>query len=331
MDVRLSAEEWASTEIVLVDREGKPVSGAEVTIQLGGPFTWSRETSDAQGRCIVKSPPNQGFSMSIHREGFLPTRLGTRGSSEGPPKSLTVPLYAAIDGRVVDEAGKPLAGIKVGRLIAPNYDGGLDKPSDYLEVFPPAGSTKPAITDSLGRFQVAPRINLDNRTGKFKIWPMAVCFADADLRRVYFLRVDVEAPRQPYEIVLRPARHVRIPVEHVVPAASSALETWWELNQQTAADKPDQGLFVMQGLVQQNRSSQESPSIDWIDAYWPEGTYRIQVNSAEREPREGAEQTSTLIVVPPGDGPLVLPPIRMKVLPVRGLVGKPAPKSTPGI
>ena len=175
LDVRLSAEEWPPTEILLVDRDGKPVEGAELTIQMGGPFTWSRETSDAQGRCVVKSPPTQGFAMAIRRDGFLPTRLGTGGTSDGPPKTLTVTLHAAIQGRVVDDAGLPLSGIRVGRLIAPNYSAGLDKPSDHLEVLAPAGSTEPAITDSLGRFQVAPRINLDNRTGKYKFWPMAVC------------------------------------------------------------------------------------------------------------------------------------------------------------
>ncbi len=326
LDVRLSAEEWTSTEILLVDRDGKPVSGAELTVQLGGAFTWSRETSDAQGRCTVKSPRTQGFSMSIRRDGFLPTRLGTRGTAEGPPKSVTVPLYAKIEGRVVDAGGKPLADIQVGRLIAPNYDAGLDKPSDYLQVFAPAGSTKPAITDSEGRFHVEPRIDLDNRAGKFKLWPMAVVFADTDLRRVYFLRVDFEAPRQPYEIVLRPARHVRIPIQHVVSAASSALESWWELNDLAGADKPGQGLFVMQGLVHRQGSGPTGSQEDWIDAYWPEGKYRVQVNSALREPREGAEETSTEIVVAAGDGPLVLPPIQMKVLPLRGLVGKPAPE-----
>ena len=169
LDVRLSAEEWASTEIFLVDRDGKPVEGAELTLQLGGSFTWSHETSDAQGSCIVKSPRTQGFSVSIRRDGFLPTRLGTRGTADGPPKGLTVTLHAAIEGRVVDEAGKPLPGIKVGRLIAPNYDGGLDKPSDYLEVVAPAGSTKPAITDSEGRFQLAPRINAGQPHGQIQV------------------------------------------------------------------------------------------------------------------------------------------------------------------
>ena len=326
LDVRLSAEEWPPTEILLVDREGKPVEGAELTLQLGGSFTWSRETSDAQGRCIVKSPRAHGISISIRREGFLPTRLGTRGTAEGAPKSLSVPLYPTIEGRVVDEAGLPLPGIRIGRLIAPNYDGGLDKPSDYLEVVALAGATKPVITDNLGRFQLAPRITQDNRAGKFKIWPMPVCFADADLRRVYFLRVDVEAPRQPYEIVLRRARHVRIPIEHVVMAPSSALESWWELNDLTGADKPDHGLFVMQGLVQTQGPGGNSSPGDWIDSYWPAGKYRVQVNSVVTEPREGAEETSAEIVVPPGDGPLVLPPIQMKVLPLRGLIGKPAPE-----
>ena len=155
------------------------VAGAELTLQLGGAFTWSKETSDAEGRCTVKSPRGQGLSISVRRDGFLTTRVGTRGGPD-EPASFTVPRFAAIEGRVVDLAGKPLPGIQVGRLIAPNYAAGLDKPSDHLEVLPVAGTSRPAVTDSDGRFRLEPRINLDNRSGKFRVWPMAVCLADAD-------------------------------------------------------------------------------------------------------------------------------------------------------
>ena len=323
LDLRLADEEWAATEIRLVDRDGRGIAGAEVTLQLGGAFTWSRETSDAQGRCTVKAPRGQGLLLSVRRDGYLTTRVGTQGGPD-KPASLTIPLYAPIEGRVVDLDGKPLAGIQVGRLIAPNYSAGLDKPSDHLEVAPVVGTTKPEITDRDGRFRLAPRINLDNRTGKFKVWPMAVCFADAELRRVAFLRVDVETARQPFEITLLPARHVRISLQHAVKVPSGSLESWWELNDHSGVSKPDQGLFVMQGIVPHNLPDQGSSAGDWIDAYWPVGKYRLQVNSATVEPRDGAEETSTEIVVPPGDGPLVLPAIQMKLLPHKGMAGKPA-------
>ena len=55
IDVQLTPEEWKPTEILLVDRDGKPVPGAEVKLMMGGSAVWSRHTSDAKGRCLVKS------------------------------------------------------------------------------------------------------------------------------------------------------------------------------------------------------------------------------------------------------------------------------------
>ena len=289
------------------------------------PITWSRETCDSEGRCLVRTPRGQGFAAEIRRAGFLPTRFGARGTTLDA-KSFTVPLYAAIQGRVIDTNGKPVEGIQVGRLIAPNYDTGLDKPSQSLEVYPPVGSEKPATTDSEGRFRVEPRVNLRDETGKLKVWPMPVVFADAALKRICFLRVDLEAAQPASEITLHPARHVRIPIQHEVAVPSGSLDGWWELNDLAGATKSDPGLFVMQGLLQKNAAAPNSPAGDWIDSYWPEGRYRVQVNSVDRVAKEGAEETSAEIVVPPGDGTIVLPPIRMKELPLRGLVGKPAPE-----
>jgi RNA polymerase sigma factor (sigma-70 family) len=325
LDVRLTSEPWTTTEIRLVDRAGKPVSGAEVSLHMAGPDDWARKMSDAAGRCQIESAPGQGFEVTVQRDGYLTTRFGSRATADDP-KIFTVPLYSAIQGRVVDPDRKPLPGIQVGRLIAPNYDAGLDKPSDGLEMAPPLGSKHPVITDADGRFKLTPRINLDRRSGEFKSWPIAVCFADQSLRRLHFLRVDLQTQKQEYEITLRPGRHVRIPVEHEVTVASGVLNSWWELSDLAGSSGPDQGVFVMQGLVKRNGPGRGADSGDWIDAFWPEGKYRIKVNSADPVAHEGAEETQTDVDVPSGDGPLTLWPIRMKVLPQRGLIGQLAPE-----
>ncbi len=210
LDVRLTNEEWTANEIRTVDRNGKPIAGADVTLQMGGPFKWAQQSTDSEGKLHFKSARGQAFSISIARDGYLTTRFGSRATAEDPT-SFTIPLYAPIEGRVVDTDGKPLAGIQVGRLIAPNYDAGLDKPTERLEVGRMAGMTKPVITGSDGRFRLTPRINLNFREGKMKVWPESVVFADESLRRVCFLRVDLQAEQKPYEITLRPARQVRIP------------------------------------------------------------------------------------------------------------------------
>ena len=149
---------------------------------------------------------------------------------------------------------------------------------------------------------------------------------DSALHRVFFLTVDVQGPRSPHTVTLRPARQVRIPSEHVVNVPSVALEGWWELNQLAGAGGKNQSVFVMQGLFKKSAAGQDSRSGDWIEAYWPEGKYRIELHSFDPVAREGAKATESEVVVPPGKGPLVLPPIRMKVLPQRGLVGQPAPE-----
>jgi hypothetical protein len=275
VDVRLSAEAWRESEIVLVDRDGKPVVGAELTLQMGGTVTWSREMSDADGRCRLKSAPGQPFEISVRREGYLPTVFNSRATADDPT-SFKVPLYPRIQGRVVDPARKPLAGIQIGRLIAPNYDAGLDKPSDYLTMYPLSGSTKPAITDGEGRFSLAPKVRLDTRSGKFRIWPLPVCFADPELRRVFFLRVDLQSSDRPYEITLRPARQVRIALEHEVTTPSGVLESWWELNDLAGATGSDAGVYVMQDLVKRNGTGPDSRGGDWILVYWPEGRVNVR-------------------------------------------------------
>jgi hypothetical protein len=61
------------------------------------------------------------------------------------------------------------------------------------------------------------------------------------------------------------------------------------------------------------------PSTAAIDA--PEGRYRVQVDSVDVAARQHVESTASEIVVPAGEGPLSLPPIRMTLAPFRALVG----------
>jgi beta-lactamase regulating signal transducer with metallopeptidase domain/thiol-disulfide isomerase/thioredoxin len=325
VDIRLVPKSWRMTEILLVDRNQKPVEGAELTLSLGGRFVWLRQKSDARGRCLINSPADEGFSVLIRHEGYLPTEFASRATADDPT-SFTVPLYAPIEGRVVDPAGKPLAGIQIGRLIGPNYDAGLDKPSDYLMVYKLIGSKEVAATDANGCFRLAPKINLNSHSGAFEVRPMAICFADASLRQLYFLRVDLQAPREAYEITLRPGRQVRIPIEHEVSSPLEVLESWWELSAEAGPSGPDSGIFVMQGIVKRHGPSEAIGGGDWIEAVWPEGRYQLKVNSADRAAGEGAEETTTAIAISAGEGQLVLPAIRMKPFLWRRLAGKPAPE-----
>jgi thiol-disulfide isomerase/thioredoxin len=327
VDIQLTPEEWRTTEVLLVDRDGKPVSGASVSMNLGGRALWSRLTSDAQGRCVVKSAPGVPFGLSVEHEGYLPAEFGTRGTA-ADPTSFKVPLFANIEGRVVDPSGKPLSGIRIGRMLTDIWV--VAKTSEPLMILPLRGEKDLQVTDSQGKFRLAPPVALDSRdfagSRNFKIWPLAICFANDTMRQVYFLRVDVQSARRHYEITLRPGRAVHIPIEHAVVVPGGDLRSRWSLHDLAGATGSDQGIIVMGGRVKHRPPGHESDAADWIDGYLPAGKYRIQVDFAEVGAREGSESTSAEIIVSPGEGPLSLPPIRMTVGPLRGLAGKPAPE-----
>ena len=82
----------------------------------------------------------------------------------------------------------------------------------------------------------------------------------------------------------------------------------------------------MGGRAKHDSTGDKSGESEWIEGYWPEGKYRVEVNSGDTVARVTAESATTEIVVPPGEGPIALPPIRMTVAPLRGLVGEPAPE-----
>ncbi len=82
----------------------------------------------------------------------------------------------------------------------------------------------------------------------------------------------------------------------------------------------------MQGLLKKPEPGRDSNGSDTIEAYWPVGKYRVKVNTFDPIAHAGAEETETDVTVPAGDTPLVLPPIAMKVLPQRGLIGQQPPE-----
>jgi thiol-disulfide isomerase/thioredoxin len=327
VDIQLTPEEWRTTEIFLVDRDGKPVPGALVSTKMGSRAVWSRQTSDAQGRCLVKSAPGDVCTVSVEHEGYLPTEFLTRGTV-ADPTSFKVPLFAIIEGHVVDPAGKPLAGIQIGSVLTDGLV--VAKASEPPRMRPLGGVNGLQVTDAQGKFRLAPLVRLDSRDfanlRDFKIWPLAICFADETMRRVFFLRVDVQSARRPYEITLRPGRAVRMPIEHAVVVPNGDLLSRWSLHDLAGATDSDPGIRVMAGRVKHGPSGQESGTADWIDEYLPEGRYRIEVDFAEVGAGTDAESLATEIVVPPGEGPLSLPPLRMTVSPIRGLSGTPAPE-----
>ena len=225
----------------------------------------------------------------------------------------------------MDPAGKPLAGIQIGLMLAERIVGNS---GDGLRLLPLNGLKDLVATDAQGRFKVAPLVLLDGRElghkPDFKIVRPRICFADKDLRRVFFGRLDVQAASRPYEITLRSARVVRIPIEHGVAVPSGAFLSQYNLSDFAGALAPEPGNIFVAGLSRHRASGSESGADEWIELYLPEGKYRVQVDSVDAASMEHVESTAKDFVVPAGEGSLSLPPIRMTAAPFRALAGKPA-------
>jgi thiol-disulfide isomerase/thioredoxin len=176
---------------------------------------------------------------------------------------------------------------------------------------------------------LSPKIRADFRSidkaGKLKTYLQSVCFADANFRNLAFLGVSLKDHPSLIEVTLKPARLVRIPLEHEVVIPSGELSSWWELNAVPPGVSAS-GVFVMAATVPPRKAGADLKSVDWIEAYWPEGKYRINLHSADAKAEQGTEETNVDLVVPPGEGPVVLPTIRMTPLLQHTLVGKPAPE-----
>ena len=139
-----------------------------------------------------------------------------------------MPLFARIEGRVVDPTGKPLAGIQIGRALSDLRV--VAKTSEPLMVLPLSVGKGPQFTDAQGRFKLAPIVTLDgrdlSRSQGFRTRPLTICFADEEMRRVFFLPVDVQTPGDRMKSSC-PARAIRIPIEHtvVIPDGESRTES----------------------------------------------------------------------------------------------------------
>nr|WP_303652470.1 TlpA disulfide reductase family protein [Paludisphaera mucosa] len=291
---------------------------------IGRKLVWETLKSGRDGRCRVAMAAGSGYSIEARSKDHLPTSVGFRGVADDPME-VAIPLSDPIRGRVVDPEGRPQPGIQVGRLIAPNYN--ADAPGDQLPLvlYEMQGSDEPAKLDAEGRFDLRPAIHLDSRSldasGSFRTWLQPLCFADEALRRVAFLGFDPSDVKPAYEVVVKPARRVLIPLEHEVASPSGKIEVWWEISALLGAGGPRESIFVMSGVVDPQPAEGER-----LEAYWPEGRYRLTVHSADPVAEKGLEETTIEIVVPPGDGPLTLPTLRLTSLPQRKLMGQPAPE-----
>ena len=190
----------------VLDAEERPVAGATVRLfpaardardlhlaRLTGEDV-TEATADAEGRFELRHLPPGRFDLIARAAGFV-TR--TMPGIEVPPGTAAVDLGtvalspgAAIEGRVVDPRGQPIAG--AGVMVS------LDELSSFGSSMPSLDELTGATTDTEGRFRI-PDLAPGTVVG---LMVMAPGWVTAEI-------AGIEAPTpSPVEIVLRPAARV---------------------------------------------------------------------------------------------------------------------------
>ena len=145
-----AAPEPASLEMKVVDRDGRPVSGATVHAGLGdfGRYQMA-STGDGGTVRLGTQPSNQPLWLLIERKGLVSeVREVVLRPGEARPMRVTLFRGVRAEGRVVDESGRPVAGAEVvlsGHLLGPELP---DDRSGFLR----SRETLRATTSRTGRF-----------------------------------------------------------------------------------------------------------------------------------------------------------------------------------
>ncbi|HUK83636.1 MAG TPA: carboxypeptidase-like regulatory domain-containing protein, partial [Verrucomicrobiae bacterium] len=114
---------------------GKLVSGVEVTVSTNYDETFARQTSDADGRAVVKLPKQdlQDFWVRTSLDGWVPMSLYWNKSKYGDPQpdkiAIVMERATTMSGRVVDDAGQPVAGATVVLDVQKKYPGSTQQVS----------------------------------------------------------------------------------------------------------------------------------------------------------------------------------------------------------
>jgi len=140
---------------VVLDPEGNPVAGASVTVEdpmmmmmalfSGGP---RQATTDAEGRFDVGGlRRNQTVPLVAGHRDWGRSRA-KKGKAGGDPITFRLTPPLRVSGRVVDEAGDPIEGVRV-TVRRKGQSGDMRRMGMFV-----SGSTRPAVTDAEGRYVV---------------------------------------------------------------------------------------------------------------------------------------------------------------------------------
>jgi protocatechuate 3,4-dioxygenase beta subunit len=121
----LTLRKAAVLEGRVADPEGKPVAGAKVIASILAAAVMDRFkgsiqenpgnlVTDAEGRFRLKEVhPREKFTVYVQRTGYIDETLQVTRVTAGQPLEIVLRPEAAISGRVIDEAGEPVANATV--------------------------------------------------------------------------------------------------------------------------------------------------------------------------------------------------------------------------
>jgi thiol-disulfide isomerase/thioredoxin len=322
LNVELSPQPWRTTEVRLLDPSGHAVSGATLTCLIPLKIPWSRVKTDAEGRCRVAMAVDQPFTLQAKPAGARPIRISLANLKDDPV-AMTVSLLPAIRGRVRDQEGRPLAGVRVGRAVCSAEV--LLEGHDELRMLPHYGDSAIVETDDEGRFVIAPEVFINsgeaNRAGEYRP-PATLCLADREFRHFAFRLIDLSGPVEPLDVTIGPGREVHIPIEWSPNISPPGALGYLSL---ALSDRPDiskDGHPVMFKTLFRGSSSVTGSAKLML----PEGKYTLSVVSEDTETHALLGEARQQLLVPPGTVPLVQRALRLEPTFHQGLVGKPAPE-----
>ena len=316
VDFALKAEPWKTTEIRLADPAGRPGAGVAVSCLIDD-LPWQTLKTDGAGLCVVSMAIGQAIELVVKPEASRPIRATLLNTKDAPAK-VVLPILGPIAGRIHDKAGRPLTGIAVGRMI----DEGEKGPEVYPHFFSETVTTGPD-----GKFAYAPTVMLKDRDLEGrpdrKPLPASICFADQSCARVAFGMVDLAGPVEPLDITLEQARGVRIPIELDTVGASADASGFLTVFLQPRRDMPE---FLVP-VLSRHLTAQNLTGSGHVVVGLPAGEYVVHADCFTKDYKRIGKAERRL-VVPPGEGPIDSPAMRVEASLQQKMAGKPAPRST---
>ena len=329
-DFELVAEPWRETQIRLEDSSGGPVAGLEINCSLGRLIV-ARYKTDALGSCRIGMARGLGMRLSAEPKDARPIEAFFGGGRDDPT-SISLPVLPVIRGRVIDTAGRPVPDAAVGRWLTFGADG-IGEMNRL-----PEGAV--ALTDREGKFAIAPKVALSFGAARPAPKVGVLCFADPSYRssdgwllfhpnrpiRTAVQLFDPNRPVEPMTVTLKPSRRVRIPISRGFVTSKRKILYSSQILVTLRKDIPHYDFMMMNRSFEPKGESPMETAETVIEEYLPEGTYQLAVTLEDENSSETLGQARREIIVPRGDAPLVVPPLKLEPTDNQKLVGKPAPE-----